>query len=250
MLVLLTKKCNEGCTHCMAEATPDGLHMDDETWEATKSFLKEVQPMMLLLSGGEPTLHPRLFEWVEEALMLVKGPVGVTSNGWFVDDPAMLERMIELNSRDRVVVQITSDPRFYPSSADRLERIREHFPVETAIRSVRPLGRARKNHPDTFDSAWKPSCVNTYLVSRQTHSLYSLVQSLHRAGKFCKPMVEPDGTIRPGEGHMCRSLGNVREGVVWPFVRLLATDPCNSCGSMKNLTASERRMVCQGRGEE
>ena len=83
------------------------------------------------------------------------------------------------------------------------------------------------------------------LLSRQRPSLSQVVSELHRAMKFCKPLAEPDGSIKPGEGKMCRSVGNVREGVTLPFIRMPLTEPRNACGCMTNADGKVKAVLAR-----
>lgn len=97
--------CNLGCMHCCEES---GHHIPGEmTKDETFNFLRQVREMNIpyvAISGGEPLLHPDLFEVVEfirEGGMSLK----VETNGEFIDDK-VVDRFAKLGLRS---VQISLD---------------------------------------------------------------------------------------------------------------------------------------------
>lgn len=66
----LTRSCALACTHCRAEAQPK-RHPDELTTEESKRVidgLVELNPPVLVLTGGDPMMRPDLFELVEYAI--------------------------------------------------------------------------------------------------------------------------------------------------------------------------------------
>jgi radical SAM protein with 4Fe4S-binding SPASM domain len=91
----LTYACNNACAHCYNE--PGRFEMDSlglEGWEDVLDTLAEIGVPHVILTGGEPTLHPDLPAIVRHAdgLGLV---VGMNSNGRRLADPQRVEALVE-----------------------------------------------------------------------------------------------------------------------------------------------------------
>ncbi len=82
----VTQACNLVCSHCYATATagpaPDEMNYREAL--ALIDHLAEYQAPVLLFSGGEPLMHPHIFELIERAVK--KGLRAVLStNGLLID---------------------------------------------------------------------------------------------------------------------------------------------------------------------
>jgi radical SAM protein with 4Fe4S-binding SPASM domain len=67
----ITSLCNRRCSYCFARDRgwpylPDGLHMTDDVFLSALDFLQRSGMTQVRLLGGEPTLHPRIREFLEE----------------------------------------------------------------------------------------------------------------------------------------------------------------------------------------
>jgi len=59
MLVQLTHKCMENCTHCFVNATPDAnSFMTFDTFNKAVALAYRCKTVAFQITGGEPTLHP------------------------------------------------------------------------------------------------------------------------------------------------------------------------------------------------
>jgi len=85
----LTRKCNLKCPHCYINATTQELK-NELTTEESKNLIDqicEVSRPLLILSGGEPLLHPDVYELVRYGAS--KGlKMGLGSNGSLIDATA------------------------------------------------------------------------------------------------------------------------------------------------------------------
>lgn len=82
----MTRACNLTCMHCYASATagpaPDELSYDETL--ALVDHLIDYRAPVVLFSGGEPMMHPHLFELIERVVK--GGPRAVLStNGLLID---------------------------------------------------------------------------------------------------------------------------------------------------------------------
>jgi radical SAM protein with 4Fe4S-binding SPASM domain len=65
----ITRTCNLRCVHCYSDSLAMG-YPGELTWEQMESVVSDLaayQVPSLLLSGGEPLVHPRFFDLVEKA---------------------------------------------------------------------------------------------------------------------------------------------------------------------------------------
>lgn len=97
----ITGQCNLKCNICFA-AAPSGGHLPfDQITAMIDSYVSyEAAPELLQLSGGEPTLHPDVFEIVRYAKNLGIQDVAVSTNGLKLLDGAFAE---ELANTDPVI---------------------------------------------------------------------------------------------------------------------------------------------------
>lgn len=82
-----TVRCNLSCRHCYARASdnrPDNM-LGSEEANAMLEDLAAFGVPVLLFSGGEPLLHPRIFEHIERATGLGMRTV-LSTNGTLIDE--------------------------------------------------------------------------------------------------------------------------------------------------------------------
>ena len=70
MLIQITNRCHMVCHHCMQNSTPSGEHMTWETFEQVVEFCRQARPLVVSITGGEPTEHPQWFSMAREMLQL------------------------------------------------------------------------------------------------------------------------------------------------------------------------------------
>jgi len=93
----LTDACNLSCLHCGSNACPHNHRY--LPIESVKLVLNQVgnafspESIMICLSGGEPLLHPNLFEIISFAKS-IGFSCGITTNGTLVD-PGVVKRLSE-----------------------------------------------------------------------------------------------------------------------------------------------------------
>jgi radical SAM protein with 4Fe4S-binding SPASM domain len=84
ILFHVTLVCNLNCRHCYLEKVKD-LHISPEVFFSTVSELDRLQGLKLLISGGEPLLHPHIFEMLE-SLRNIRLRKMLLSNGTLIDE--------------------------------------------------------------------------------------------------------------------------------------------------------------------
>lgn len=233
MLVRITEKCNMGCSHCSVSAGPDGKHMSMDVYERVLKFIDWIRVPMILLSGGEPTLHPDIESMIKKA---IEKDLHVTllSNGTFLEDLAMTEWILKTG----VLVQITNDKRFYPREVPIINHPKLMY--EHSIRMVSPFGRALENKIAT--SRQSPLCFNLRSLCRHTHDFKEALIMLRSMEKFCTPSINIDGTISAGEGNTCSTFGTVNDSNL-KLTNALCSLTCGRCGLRDNLDHSYKAAI-------
>lgn len=234
MLVRVTDKCSMGCKHCFIEATPHKGHMTLETFKASLAFSKSLGDYTLLVSGGEPTEHPQL----EEFLRVAKAEgfvLFLLTNGSWLPDLRVRNAMLTLCD----YIQVTNDLRYYPREVKEVVHPKISFTRE--IRQVAPFGRAKTGN--IVSTRKTPLCFNLRSFTRAYGGDLHKALQMHRfRNGNCTPSVNIDGSIAAGEAVSCCTFGTVRASVA-ELGKALAAMRCNKCGLCDNLTAEQRAAI-------
>jgi MoaA/NifB/PqqE/SkfB family radical SAM enzyme len=225
------------CTHCFDDATPTGEHMNDNTYNQVRQFVKKVNPTTLILSGGEPFEHPNIFKWIKDLRRFTKIII-VTSNGMFLNDSRMKTLVITCAEKCRVLIQITNDPRYYPIKIPEFKH--EMFTYENNIRHIVPAGRALLNIP-TFEKQ-NPKCFNYRNHIKNNFNFIETLSIAESRFKFCVPAIDIHGGIRLCESSMGYIVGNVNDDFE-TLRQNIMNMKCNRCGLFKHLDKNVRQMV-------
>lgn len=120
MMIKITECCSMGCSHCMNDAQPCNHHMGIDCFRDSLDYVIQNAFGMCLITGGEPTEHPKFTDFLEMALEDSRiGQVTVTTNGVWLQDNIQYARMIEgMYGARRCFWQVTSDKRYYPTQID------------------------------------------------------------------------------------------------------------------------------------
>ncbi len=137
--VIFTQGCNFRCPYChnpdlVAEVPPEYLPLEEEDifefLAKRKTYLDGV-----VISGGEPTLHPDLFYWcrrIREMGYLVK----VDTNG---SRPEIISRLIDDGLVDFIAMDIKTDPeRYAPHIVTKINTDRIRLAVDLILDSGVP----------------------------------------------------------------------------------------------------------------
>src|SRR5262249_36868318 len=103
-VVTITSACNLDCPICYVHNKNDGaFHMPAADFDRILEHLVRDhggELDMLNLTGGEPTLHPGLLEFLEKARAAGVHRVTICTNGIrLLKEPALLERIAALGAR-------------------------------------------------------------------------------------------------------------------------------------------------------
>ena len=106
--LLLTRKCNLSCSHCIRSSDPSFTEfMSQELCEKIfTEFSFYTKDAQILISGGEPTLHPKFFDIVSKAYDLFNNVV-INTNGLNFYKLSKLSPL-----KDKVKIQISIDGDF------------------------------------------------------------------------------------------------------------------------------------------
>ena len=247
MLLMLTNRCHMDCPHCMQDARPDGQHMTEETFEQVLALMREAQPPVVTVTGGEPTEHPHWAEWTRHILN-TKGNalVSICTNGAWIEDTKERLKMARLirESKGRLKVQVYSHPKYYQDHEWTVSHAAQYRSIgciadfESPI-FMQDLGRARENcREETETTDHVPSCINSHLVAVQAHSLNHFFLMCASAGKFCRPLIAPDGGVHMSESRLCPQVAHVSDGAAAIFRKMQQSRPCRGCRLYQNF---ERR---------
>lgn len=241
MVLELTMKCREGCSHCFVDATPQGSDMSLATVKQAGDFIDSLGIRVVQISGGEFTLHPNYvarISWL--AGKLHNSFILLESNGWWFEDQETVKNILELLSIPNIFgLQIRTDQRYYPnyqriwSHRKQIEAIHPKISVFEGEIELIPLGRAKNLIKDNPSKS--PMCSNLYLVASQRPSatLGQVVQLLESFGKFSTPCIDTDGSLHAGESRLCKEIGNVWEPQDVIMSRLKG-GPCGKCNLKMN----------------
>ena len=100
--------CNQDCTFCFVDRSRPGLG-DDEIFAAIDKAAAD-GASRISFSGGEPTLHRRLAEFVARAKEHAIDEIELQSNALTLGDPALTDRLVEAGVNQAVVSLHAVDP--------------------------------------------------------------------------------------------------------------------------------------------
>ena len=221
----------------MENATPKGKHMSYETFKNAKEFIRYMNPMVLVVSGGEPFEHPNAIQMIEELRdLLGRERIIVASNGTFRFNREIEDRVNRLG----VMIQVTNDSRYYPMSVPMNST--GNIVTVNRIETMYPQGRAVENNLGV-KGIKTSKCFNLRSIGiNNAHTFYEAVKILERAQKFCTPAIGIKGEILIGESSLCSSIGNIdmsdRE-----LLENLRKNRCDKCKLISKLPLHYRKAV-------
>jgi len=112
-LIEITDHCNLRCPICYASSGPE-RHQDYRTFEHVVQMLdavveNEVEPDVIQISGGEPTLHPDFFKILDEAKARPIKHIMVNTNGIRIaNEPEFVARLADYMPGFEIYLQFDS----------------------------------------------------------------------------------------------------------------------------------------------
>jgi hypothetical protein len=106
MYAQITTRCNMSCDHCCFDCTAEG---EDMSLDVFRRILNRTT-RNLTIGGGEPTLHPQFWDFMDLAIQHTKSP-GIATNGSMTEDAIKLAAMVQQGEITCVLSQdIYHDP--------------------------------------------------------------------------------------------------------------------------------------------
>lgn len=233
MLIELTNRCFENCTHCMVDAKPDGKHMDDEIIQHASKFINIVKPWVVVISGGEISTIPNFREVITNFINSIKIECCflLQSNGtWIFNENDKIE-MAKLLMNPRILnMQVSTNKKYY-TSYEKIMEVKDSFKTisekieffndwQGESTNMLYLGRAQ-NIMSENDVKGKPGCGVLMSIIKQLHLIrefsgnendfIKLIKILETKGYFCKPMISVNGNVYVSETQYCMKMFNVKD---------------------------------------
>ena len=103
----ITNACNLNCSFCFAHG---GEHDDqpalDELKNAVRTISEKCKKPLLQLSGGEPTLHPEIFEILRYLAAKPIARVGFLTTGERFCQPEFMKKVLEIMPAERLRITV------------------------------------------------------------------------------------------------------------------------------------------------
>lgn len=243
MLMQITNRCRMGCPHCLMDSNPLGEMMSEATFRKALSLAVDHGANVMILSGGEPTEHPRLLDFCRE-INRTSVTFSIATNGMWLGDEEMEGKMEELSRlRNFLGGQIYTNPKWYrlhdvtvrkyKESKDRWSGLKWILDT-TDIRAMTDMGRAHLNlqaRRETAASPYHNQCLSACVTAAQFDTLFDFFHYMLMQHRFCSPLVDFKGDIHLGESWLCPSIGcnvNVNTAAeIWRAIK--AFRPCGRC---------------------
>ena len=262
----ITNRCMMLCQHCQSKCEPEGIDISMKTLDEIIQFINnpELQFRVVLISGGDPTEHPRLFDILDRLYdtcavdsMGRERCFTLATNGMFLnknkdaEDYKVVKDYIDrLLSYKDLYIQITADPRFYkiPLNERNLKYLqkkgRKLVLVEHSLNTLGDYGRARHGEMPEMTKRQYPHCFNARsMIVRSGLTFPMVVERFEtKMDKYCAIGVDMLGNIRISESLTCPHIGTVRT----PFQKLteaVRTMDCQGCSHTKQLTPLYRNAI-------
>lgn len=264
MLIQITNNCNMGCPHCLNKSGQIGDTVNMQRWTFLSSLehAQRNNASIILISGGEPTMHPNWYDFVRIALSGCydfKEVLLVTNGSWVGTD---VEECVTdlLTNEPMFSVQITCIKGLYkmydalvPKLNDYIERLKKlekkpgmlhdrvHLCIDVPIHYV-SLGRAAENEKfrklASLDMSTTTSCFMGALLGAQLSPRlrYSdVIEILESRGHYCKPRINYRGEIGWSESALCPNFASVFDSNEEIFTRCSEWRPCGRCADYVKL---------------
>jgi organic radical activating enzyme len=230
MLLFVTSRCNMVCSHCLSSCIDKGHDISKNNLIQAIRFTKKVNPKVILVSGGEPILHPDIIHILKSLKFeFPKTAIGLCTNGTFYNNEYLLNSIAALD----ITVQITHDKRFYPNAID-LKKL-SRFIIDTEILQVYRYGRAIENEIRLSDRT-SPLCFN--MRSHLKHmGFVNANKNREQNLKFCSWGITPIGGIIISESLLCPTVGSITDSIE-TIENNIRNFKCTNCIYAKKITQS------------
>lgn len=273
MLIKLTNRCNENCTHCMENSNPNGDNMTWEVLNSTIEFLKSTNVNVIIVSGGEVTEDPEFESKVTHILESFPDKiVTIQSNGAFIRDSNKVDSIKRLLRFDNLkYINISTNKKYYPNYEFTLSKKtnflalgkKVNFDIDWQgnLTNLHRLGRARNLTNESFKG--NPSCspivsranqLDKMMRTDMPECLNSFFILLEMSGYLCKPMISEYGDIHISESTDCVKVGSIvgfdklsedeRNKFKLDLLnKFINSHMCNKCNQLNNLKGKVPEIV-------
>lgn len=236
-----------GCRHCLNSATPDGEHMDFETFKEAVRFQNMYGPSECIITGGEPFEHPKALRFINYAVENIRGAqIIISTNGlWLEEHPEYVWESLMQNGV-MVLFQVSYDIRYYPIILNIHKKVFQ-LPNVTInrVKNVYPQGRALENKLKT--NAQGPKCFNVRSIARQLDKEYrtlkNITQIMFQNRLICTPHIDIHGNIKLGESDLCPVCSNIHN-CQGKIIKDIVTFRCRKCDHVtKKMSKEYQRLI-------
>lgn len=256
MLVLINKKCEMGCKHCMHDCKPtDTEELSLDKIKKIIEYANSTYVLNLIISGGEPLLHSNFFDILNYVKNNFKGmSMTITTNGLPLNNKEVKNKMYNiLKENKKILLQITNDKNFYKKEIEVLKD--EKFTSLQNVEVIKKLtilvnrGRAKINNlrPEAFGLRRRnsPTCFNSRSTFKYTKDINKAVTTMENRLKFCGFGFDYNGNFIISE--CLKSYGTIDELLCDKSIieKRIIKDfkPCNECGDCKNLELKAKKYI-------
>lgn len=160
----LTNECNFACLHCIEESGPGKAFKDELSDDQVLAVLRQaidLEVPYISLSGGEPMVHPRFFDFVEYAAGR-GAQLKIETNGQYLT-PGACRRLEQAAVKS---VQVSLDG----ASGETFNRMRVRGDYDQVLQGVRNLVAAGV----PLEINYSPTCFNTHEIGDAVDLAYAL----------------------------------------------------------------------------
>jgi hypothetical protein len=206
-------------------------------------------PRRILLSGGEATEHPDV-EWFLATVIDRGYDVILITNGMWLDDPVLRAMILRPDWKD-LMVQVTNDPRFYPTKPVNIPADDPRVVFVRSLSVLVPLGRMKPARAASGSAGVPlrkgPTSFNLRSLTRSTGNVRTALTMLRARAALgmagnCAPSISYDGTLVAGETSNCFPIGDVNS-TADQVTKALIGMQCNKCGLVNNLTQEQKTAI-------
>lgn len=234
MLICITNRCHFECSHCMKNSNKNGQHMSIKTFQAALDFGLKFKANNIMLTGGEPSLHPQYIEMVNLARNTMKGVISIASNGWYIKDGKVPEQYKVQNKNKGILLQISYDEKYYPPWSGASTAIENSNDYVFIHNKTKKLSKCTKlmNRKDIDFNKKSISCpmLRENIKNGYINNFSQYIMLIESMLKICVPVVDVNGNIRIGETDICATIGNVYSSND-ELIENARNTTCNNCGN-------------------
>lgn len=239
MQLQLTNKCSMECPHCMENSIKEiNQYMSLETAQKALEFIDLINPLLVLITGGEFTEHPDFFE-ICSLFKKYEHRILLCSNGSFIEDSIKYDKIKYMLNNYNFNLKICSIEGLYTNYESIQKHKKElqslpncHVEDYYRINSLVPLGRAKKILKEN------PYKYNNFFITCKIFYDACKIMSFKEAcnnteqNGFGPPFIDWKGNIHIGETLECTIIGNIfsfkdiNNNIIIP--------PCEKCNLFLN----------------